>query len=280
MLTRVSSCRHTPAELDLYARIFRCESCSAFTARDGVASFAARGPEQTIPVSHFGNISRSPLWLILNNPKGDRLDPAVSTSPRDFRASARADLSGEAIASIKTHFDEYFQPGSPINEFFNGWIRLLDGIRLNGQILTFSGGSICAVDLIKCPTRSGWMGYVMTPEGKRVWDNCLRYDDGNRFLLRQIDLHRPRVLVFAGTQNCVGSDWRGTADREMNVVVRSSDSVLNERNILEYLEMCRREGTSLQQGMNYGLGGNHSVILMSVRRNAPYRDRLEDEALP
>jgi hypothetical protein len=48
-------------------------------------------------------------------------------------------------------------------------------------------------------------------------------------------------------------------------------------NILEYLEMCRREGTSLQQGMNYGLGGNHSVILMSVRRNAPYRDRLEDE---
>lgn len=40
--------------------------------------------------------------------------------------------------------------------------------------------------------------------------------------------------------------------------------------------MCMREGTSLQQGMNFGLGGNHSVILMSVRRNAPYRDRLED----
>jgi hypothetical protein len=28
--------------------------------------------------------------------------------------------------------------------------------------------------------------------------------------------------------------------------------------------------------MNFGLGGNHSVILMSVRANAPYRDRLED----
>lgn len=40
--------------------------------------------------------------------------------------------------------------------------------------------------------------------------------------------------------------------------------------------MCRREGVSLQQGMNFGLGGNHSVILMSVQRNAPYRDRLED----
>jgi hypothetical protein len=47
-------------------------------------------------------------------------------------------------------------------------------------------------------------------------------------------------------------------------------------NIISYLEMCRREGTSLQAGMNFGLGGDHSVILMSVRPNAPYRDRLED----
>jgi hypothetical protein len=29
-------------------------------------------------------------------------------------------------------------------------------------------------------------------------------------------------------------------------------------------------------GMNFGLRGNHSVILMSVRPNAPYQDRLED----
>lgn len=41
--------------------------------------------------------------------------------------------------------------------------------------------------------------------------------------------------------------------------------------------MCRREGSSLQAGMNFGLGSHHSVILMSVRPNAPYRDRLEDE---
>src|SRR3974390_1590361 len=40
--------------------------------------------------------------------------------------------------------------------------------------------------------------------------------------------------------------------------------------------MCRREGISLQRGMNFGLRDNHSVILMSIRRNAPYRDRLED----
>jgi hypothetical protein len=40
--------------------------------------------------------------------------------------------------------------------------------------------------------------------------------------------------------------------------------------------MCRREGTSLQRGMNFGVDGRHSVILMSIRHNAPYRDRLED----
>lgn len=40
--------------------------------------------------------------------------------------------------------------------------------------------------------------------------------------------------------------------------------------------MCRREGASLQAGMNFGLGGNHSVILMSTRPNAPYKDRIED----
>lgn len=46
--------------------------------------------------------------------------------------------------------------------------------------------------------------------------------------------------------------------------------------IISYIEMCLREKTSLQRGMNFGLGGNHSVILMSVRPGAPYRDRLED----
>ena len=46
--------------------------------------------------------------------------------------------------------------------------------------------------------------------------------------------------------------------------------------IISYIDMCRRKGTSLQQGMNFGISGNHSVILVSVRRNAPYKDRLED----
>ena len=46
-------------------------------------------------------------------------------------------------------------------------------------------------------------------------------------------------------------------------------------NIISYIDMCRQEGLSLQAGMNFDVGGHHSVILMSVRRNAPYRDRIE-----
>ena len=35
------------------------------------------------------------------------------------------------------------------------------------------------------------------------------------------------------------------------------------------------EGASLQRGMNFGIGGTHSVILMSLQPNAPYNDRIE-----
>lgn len=47
--------------------------------------------------------------------------------------------------------------------------------------------------------------------------------------------------------------------------------------IIPYIEMCGREGVSLQRGMNYGLGKNHSVILMSVSPGAPYEDKFEDD---
>jgi hypothetical protein len=47
--------------------------------------------------------------------------------------------------------------------------------------------------------------------------------------------------------------------------------------IIRYLEMCQREASSLQRGMNFDLGKGYSVILMSRRRNAPYRDHLEDD---
>ena len=48
-------------------------------------------------------------------------------------------------------------------------------------------------------------------------------------------------------------------------------------NIISYMEMCQREGTSLQRGMNFRLRGGHSVILMSVRENSPYEDQITED---
>lgn len=46
--------------------------------------------------------------------------------------------------------------------------------------------------------------------------------------------------------------------------------------VISYIEMCQEEGASLQRGMNFRLSGNKSVILMSLRRGAPYADRIEE----
>lgn len=46
--------------------------------------------------------------------------------------------------------------------------------------------------------------------------------------------------------------------------------------IISYNEMCMEEGFSLQRGMNFKVGGGASVILMSLRKGAPYADRIED----
>lgn len=46
--------------------------------------------------------------------------------------------------------------------------------------------------------------------------------------------------------------------------------------ILSYLDMCQREGMSLQRGMNFNPHAAHSVVLMSLRQDAPYQDELQD----
>lgn len=50
-----------------------------------------------------------------------------------------------------------------------------------------------------------------------------------------------------------------------------------ENEILSYIEMCQREQTSLQRGMNFRLRGHLSIILMSIRPNAPYRDEVSQD---
>jgi len=46
--------------------------------------------------------------------------------------------------------------------------------------------------------------------------------------------------------------------------------------IISYTEMCSMEGYSLQRGMNFRVRGGVSVILMSVRKGAPYADKTEE----
>jgi hypothetical protein len=47
--------------------------------------------------------------------------------------------------------------------------------------------------------------------------------------------------------------------------------------ILNYWEMCAREGMSLQRGMNYRANPRVSIVLMSQRKGAPYEDQLSED---
>ncbi len=53
--------------------------------------------------------------------------------------------------------------------------------------------------------------------------------------------------------------------------------MMNQGDIISYLDMCKNEGVNLQRGMNFRLRSRHSVILMSLRPGAPYADRIEQE---
>lgn len=47
-----------------------------------------------------------------------------------------------------------------------------------------------------------------------------------------------------------------------------------QNDMIPYLEVCRREGGRPQRGMNFEAGRNYSVLLMSRRPGAPYRDAV------
>ena len=47
--------------------------------------------------------------------------------------------------------------------------------------------------------------------------------------------------------------------------------------VIKYVDISTEEGFAIQRGMNFHVNGkNYSIILMSVRDNAPYADRVED----
>lgn len=46
--------------------------------------------------------------------------------------------------------------------------------------------------------------------------------------------------------------------------------------IITYEEMCRRESTRLQKGINFDLGSRYSIVLTSRMPDAPYNDEFQD----
>src|SRR5258706_11381423 len=50
-----------------------------------------------------------------------------------------------------------------------------------------------------------------------------------------------------------------------------------DNEVISYIEMCKREGLSLQRGMNFAAGHTYSIILMSQRKGAPYEDQVQDD---
>lgn len=52
---------------------------------------------------------------------------------------------------------------------------------------------------------------------------------------------------------------------------------MNRGAVIRYIDMTMEEGFSIQRGMNFFVRGKeYGIILMSVRSNAPYADRFED----
>jgi hypothetical protein len=50
--------------------------------------------------------------------------------------------------------------------------------------------------------------------------------------------------------------------------------------IIFYLDMCKAEGSQqIQKGMNFGINPQYSVILMSLRSNAPYKDKILNDGI-
>ncbi|MDX1936448.1 MAG: HNH endonuclease [Flavihumibacter sp.] len=47
--------------------------------------------------------------------------------------------------------------------------------------------------------------------------------------------------------------------------------------IISHSEMCVQEGFSLQKGMNFQVKGRTTIILMSLRKGAPYSDKVESD---
>jgi hypothetical protein len=52
---------------------------------------------------------------------------------------------------------------------------------------------------------------------------------------------------------------------------------MSYKSIIDYSEIITREGMMLQKGMNFRIKHGYSIILMSVRKGAPYQDKWHED---
>lgn len=253
-----------------YKLIYQCSCCSGkdFIDPNGVIGFTAKGVNQTIPVSHFGDIEKAAIWLVLTNPLGVRTDSNVGHLVKTYNVIGRENLADEHIQKIFRHFSTYFERNG-VNSFFNPYIKLLNGLEVDGRSCTFENGRICAVDVIKCPTIESWQAYVKKKEGKEVWWNCLghiRETGPNHFILEQIKKHNPLVLIFAQcTIGLIGVEYKGRRDGnlrgfpDVKIFKRSQNqrcisidlgSTRQFRNIVQDTNTTNRFRVALQAAIN------------------------------
>ena len=57
----------------------------------------------------------------------------------------------------------------------------------------------------------------------------------------------------------------------------SHKNLLNVDSIISYAELVAIEEINLQKGMNFNIKPDYSILLMSVRNNAPYADQLDKD---
>ncbi len=203
--------------IELYSQIYKCEDCRKIRDPDGVYYFVnGKGNLSsteylpiTIPVGNFGDVIKAKIWVVATNPDGsDRADALVGLSLDKFGATSRSLLKDSDIEEIFRLQCNYFrEPKSRWHPYFLVFVKLLEGMKVEGQPISFSSGDVCFVDAIKCPTRKAWMGFVMGADGKKVWDNCQKIK--NKFLDKQIDLHQPRIVLFYGTSGLIKAEKRG-----------------------------------------------------------------------
>lgn len=204
-----------------YSKLYKCDDCKESKEPCGVYQFVngCGNPNSksycypTIPVSHFGDIINSRIWVITTNPKGDRTDPLVNLSVDKFGVIQRSQLKSQHINRIFDIQSNYFREDHKRwHPFFLPFVRLLEGLQIEGTNTSFRKGDVCFVDAIKCPTATAWATFARTTDGKIVSENCLYLK--NKYLENQIRLHKPKIVLYYGTGQLIKVADKGNKMRE------------------------------------------------------------------